>query len=114
MGRKAKNYRLPIQMGRCRRLTTTEGSETRKAKELHPALSLLLPATGLGLLPVGHGVACRLVSLPAVARVGDGGVVPAVEQFEAALVIADLLRLRPIGHEEEGRAVRILVEVSEP
>src|ERR671919_2729085 len=58
------------------------------------SLRLLLPAAGGRLLPVHHRVARRLVRLPAFARFGDGGVVAAVEQFEAALVVADLLRAR--------------------
>src|ERR1700755_2330917 len=76
-----------------------------------PALRLLLPAAARRLLPIDDGVPRRLVCLPALARFGHGRLVAAVEQFEAALVVADLFRPRAVGDEEELRTVGILVEM---
>ena len=71
------------------------------------------PPSRWRLLPVDDGVA-GLVGLPALARVGDGIVVAAVEQLEAALVVGHALRLRAVGDEQEGGAVGILVEMRQP
>ena len=77
-------------------------------------LGLLLPAARRRLLPVDD--ACgRPPCRPSSARgVGDGVLVAAVEQFEAALVVGDPVRARAIGDEQERGAVGVLVEMGQP
>src|SRR5262245_36564449 len=75
---------------------------------------LLSPAAGRGLLPIDNRVARRLIGLPALTRFGNGGLIAAVEQLEAALVVADPLGASTVGDEQEGGAVGILVEMGEP
>src|SRR4029077_16318618 len=78
------------------------------------SLGLFLPAAARCLLPIDDRVACRLVGLPARARFDDRGLVAAVEQLEAALVVGHTFRSCMVGDEQEAGAVWILVDRRQP
>src|SRR5260370_29059133 len=78
------------------------------------ALGFLFPAAARRLLPIDHRMSRRLISLPALAGVGDGGLITAVEHVEAALVVAHSHRPRPVGDEQEARAIGVLLQMGEP
>src|SRR5690349_6504581 len=103
----------------CNRPEVLPCAQDDKRRAWRPAvrqgrISLPLPAAGWRLLPIDDRMPRRLVGLPALARFGDRGLVAAVEQLEAALVVADLPGLRTIGDEQELRTVGILVEMRQP
>src|SRR6187397_1139734 len=96
------------------RLSMADDPCSCASRVLAQTLRLLLPSARGGLLPIGQRVAGCLVGLPALAAVDHCGVVAAVKQLEAALVVGQPVRAGAIGDEQEGGAVGVLVEMGEP